>query len=463
MAEINDWKEVPVDDWKEVPISREKQFGVIKQGYPSWVEPVRESARALGMVGGGLLGAGAGLTSGPAAPVLSPLGAVAGAGMGQAITGGLADRGLEALGLMPKSTPIEATKQAGKDVLTGSTAEATGQAIPGFLYKIGRPIAKSLYGRSMKIPPGSVSEEVRDKILDTMALQEKIPLGPFKTKKINKIVGKLDNDISKTLTDLSGQGKEIDINGVATSLDSLKPKYANRPNAQSYFDAIDEVKDQFLNHAFVNQGTGKISLIDANNLKKGSYEEIGKYYSKLQKPETGRVGIKSDVDAAATAKAASAIRDAILTHPDVPPQVVNDLKREASLMNARKWVERATNRGANLDPVGLLPILFGMLVERGLPLTVAYRIAQSQPVMSRLAISMGQAGKGVTSNVASRAIPWFLMQSGQREEKPVIREPGTQPSPVQAQPVQPEQPQFEDTRILNGKTYFKQNGKWFEQ
>ncbi len=460
MTEITDWKEVPIDDWKEVPVGNQ---GVIRQGYPPWVEPVRETSRALGMIGGGILGGTAGLSGGPAAPVTSPLGAVAGAGMGQAVVGGLADRGLEALGFMRKRAPIEAAKEAGEDILVGATSEASGQIIPGLINKVARPMGKSLYGRAMKIPPGSVSEEVRDKIIDTLATQEKIPLGPFRTKKINKIVRQLDQGITDTLTTLSTQGKDIDIGTVATSLDNLKPKFANRPNAKQYVDAIDEVKDQFLTHAFVNQGTGKISLIDAQNLKKGAYSEVEKYYSKFQKPETGRVGLKTDEHAIATAKAASALRDAIINHPDVPGKVVSDLKREAGLMNARKWVERATNRGANIDPIGLLPILFGMLVERGLPMTVAYRIAQSQPVMSRLAIKMAGAGTGGTTKTLSRVLPFLTMEAGRGEEKPVIRggEETITPSPIPPV-VQPTQNQPEETKEIDGITYTKINGKWMK-
>ena len=62
-------------------------------------------------------------------------------------------------------------------------------------------------------------------------------------------------------------------------------------------------------------------------------------------------------------------------------------------MNARKWVERATNRGGNLDPISLSGMLFGVLAEKGIPGAAAWRIAVSQPVMSRFAIWLGSGSE----------------------------------------------------------------------
>ena len=123
----------------------------------------------------------------------------------------------------------------------------------------------------------------------------------------------------------------------------------------------------------------------------------------------------------AKSRAASAIREAILSHPDIPQSVAKNLSREAGLANARKWVERATNRGGNLDPISLDGIVFGMLIEGGLPGTVAYRIAKSQPVMSRLGIRMGNFFPGTATKEATRVLPFFMQQSGQQEqERPTI-------------------------------------------
>jgi hypothetical protein len=252
-------------------------------------------------------------------------------------------------------------------------------------------IPEEIYARTMKMPPGSLGEEGRAKVMQTLVREEKLPLGNETLSQINTITGELDEKITGVLKNLSAKGSEFGVNVVTNALDKLKNTYRNRPNPQPYYDAIDAVKQDYITHSFVNEG--KISLIDAHDLKKGTYQEIQSYYMKGQRPETGRVGIQNDIDSASKAKAAATLRDTILKHPDVPASVKTDLSRQAGLMNARKWVERATNRGGNLDPVSLSGLMFGILVEKGLPGVAAWRIATTQPVMSRLSLFLAHGSE----------------------------------------------------------------------
>lgn len=269
-----------------------------------------------------------------------------------------------------------------------------GKAVGAIRETIGATkLPEELYSRTMKMPPGSLREEGRARVVNTLVREERLPLGKATSQKIREITKTTGDSIDGTLAGLvKTQGSEIDISVLVKSLDELKKTYKNRPNPQPYYDAIDAVKQDYLNHSYINSG-GKISLIDAHDLKKGTYQEIQSYYMKQQKPETGRIGIQNDVDASAKAGAASALRQAILEHPDVPASVKTDLTRQAGVMNARKWVERATNRGGNLDPVSLSGMMFGILVEKGFAPVAAWRIAASQPVMSRLAIGLAHGSE----------------------------------------------------------------------
>ncbi len=56
------------------------------------------------------------------------------------------------------------------------------------------------------------------------------------------------------------------------------------------------------------------------------------------------------------------------------------------MLKARRWVERATNRGGNIDIPKLQAIMFGLLTESGIPGAVGLHAVLSQPVMTQFAI-----------------------------------------------------------------------------
>lgn len=274
-------------------------------------------------------------------------------------------------------------------------------------------LPEEIYARTMKIPPGSLNTATRGKVLNTLVRDEQLPLGGKTVDKMNKIVNEIENKITPIIDDASLAGEEINISKVSGALDNLKKQYSNRLNPQEYYDVIDNVKMNITEHEFlkrVQQADGTVipstqmSLSDAHSLKKGIYQEIGDYYKKFQKPETGRVGIKNDVDAVAQAKVAEVLRTEILDNPSIPNSVKEALKRESGILTSRKWVERATNRSGNLDPISLSSMLFGTLTGNGLPSTIAWRVAASQPVLSRLAIAIGKTRTGfspTTSNTVN--------------------------------------------------------------
>lgn len=314
-------------------------------------------------------------------------------------------------------------------------AELAGAFIPGGIRTGANLLSKtslpeSIYARTMKMPPGSLSDPERAKVLNTLVREEQLPLGSKTISKINNTVGELETNITTAIDKATGYGEQVSVSNILNNLDTLKFTYANRPDPDKYYRAIDAVKRDMIEHDFNNRikktrtvqtqssildqsgnpfaldkeitefvPTGYINTNKAHDLKKGIYNEIQSYYMKQQKPETGRIGIRNDVDAAAKANVARTIRKEILDSVEIPQSIKLQMKREAGLMNARKWVERATNRGGNLDPVSLSGMMFGVLVEKGLPATAAWRIATSQPVMSRIAIKLGKTRNTGFSNL----------------------------------------------------------------
>ncbi len=365
-------------------IVEEKPQGTISKAPPWWMrEIVKPTMEYGGMAIGGATGAlaGGGVASAISAPIL--------AGGGYAL-GRRGYRELES-GLYGTKEPRseESVGRTLGEIKEGALLEVGGQALGKGIGTIAKStVPESIMSRTMKMPPGSLKAESREKVLETMVRQEKLPLGKKTLPKMNEMIAEIDDGIAKTLENISSQGGSIDANSMSRALDKLKTRFANRSNPKEYYDVIDSVKQDYISHSFVNRG--QLSLSDAQKLKKGTYEEIQAYYGKLHKPETGRVGIKNDIEAQAKAEVAKTLRQEVLNHPDVPESIRKSMGKEAGLMNARKWVERAVNRGQNLDPINLSGMLFGVLVEGGVSKAVAYRIAMSQPVMSRLAIGIAK-------------------------------------------------------------------------
>ena len=88
-------------------------------------------------------------------------------------------------------------------------------------------------------------------------------------------------------------------------------------------------------------------------------------------------------------------------------------------MSARKWVERAANRGGNINPASLGSMLFGVLSEGGVPAAMAFRLAMDQNMMSRFAISL-EGGSKIMKEVSrvgkSASLVGFQVGRMQMEE-----------------------------------------------
>lgn len=329
----------------------------------------------------------------------------------------------------------KAASVAGKVSQITNPAAWPGEIVGGVRKTVGATkIPESLYARTMKIPPGSLRIEDRESIINTLVRKEKLGLDAGTRDKLNNIIGEIESEIKPALERISQKGAELNMQMVYTELDKLKSRFANRSDAKHAFGLIDEVKRDYMEHDFVTKTLAsplkertnplfkeaepwketkpevlsrEAFLDKAQEMKKGLYGQLETYYKKGAMPETGRVGIKNDIEAAGMAKVASTLREGILSHPDTPAWMKTKLEREAGAMMARKWVERAANRGGNLDPMSLGAMAFGIASEGGIPAATAYKIATSQSILSRLALLIAHGSK-TTQGIGKVARPASL-------------------------------------------------------
>lgn len=301
-------------------------------------------------------------------------------------------------------------------------------------------IPEELYAKTMKIPPGSLRSEERAQVIDTLLNKEKLTLGKTTRDQLNSIIKEVEDSIQPILDKLSAKGSEFNMDVVYKSLDDLKPKFAGRRDAKAAFEVIDEIKKDYMEHDFITktmaspleprtnllfkdaepwietkpETISRDALLNkAQEMKKKIYEMKESYYQKGAKPETGRVGIKNDIDAAGMSNVASTLRESILNHPDVPSSIKTELAREAGAMQTRKWVERAANRGGNLDPVSWGALGFGILTEGGVPAAAAYKIVMSQTMQSKLALLLRHGFEGIQkAGAIARPTAMGIYQAG---------------------------------------------------
>ncbi len=284
-------------------------------------------------------------------------------------------------------------------------------------------LPERIWESQLKIPPSELSQVRREGVIGTLSEGKAGRLGGGTVNRMTQIIEGLDKDIEGIIQSATRPGvNDVSFSVISKALDDLKLTYRNHPHANQIVDAIDGIKQTFREHEFVAQTKmsplkpitqaqvppggslniqrqvtpwqqttpqtidWNIPLSDAHQLKKGAYQEIVNWYKKSEKAETGKIGIRNDYESVATDAGARAIKDAILNSPDIPDIVKSKLSQEAEMLKARRWVERATNRGGNIDIPKLQAIMFGLLTESGIPGAVGLHAVLSQPVMTQFAI-----------------------------------------------------------------------------
>lgn len=214
--------------------------------------------------------------------------------------------------------PLSAAKQT---ILRGGA-----KAIPDSL-------PQRLYQSSLK-PSTALGQAERTSLLET-GLKEGILPTRAGLEKLQDTVTNINREIGDQIVAGAKAGQVVDSNAIVARLDSLKNDfYQYAPNAQKYFDDIDNLKAEFL-----SSHGGAIPIDRAQKIKQTIYALNRKAYGELS--TVAKEGNKA---------LARGIKEEIAS---VFPEINTLNRRESSLIALEGEIERAVGRISNKDIVGI--------------------------------------------------------------------------------------------------------------
>jgi hypothetical protein len=254
-------------------------------------EALHQTAHYLPMAGGiagGALGAGVGAPTGPGAILMGALGAGLLGGAGR-----LAQRGIDSsLGYEEAPGVMDATKDAGKAAV-GEAAGAAGGAVAGEALGMGakalsgplRSLALATTKRILRNTGGSIAAS---KPLSDEAAQEVLDIGAVKTfgtsggaaerlETARSKVGDVYGRIVKALEDAGITGPDAQV---------LAQKYAAEGASQNPVSEATPVYEKLADKLSGVQG--RVSLTEAENMKRSLQDQARSAYKQMQPNEVGR-------------------------------------------------------------------------------------------------------------------------------------------------------------------------------
>lgn len=305
-------------------------------------------------MGGLILGGTAGAAAG------GPFTSLAGAGLGYAGARRLTKAGSVALGYEQPEKPIEAFTQAGKDVVSGVTAEMGGQVIgrgAGKIIekggKIKESIARKFYESAIK-PVPSLKTSIREQAITTGLENAVSGKGYRPTEKhlykVSKDISNLVNQADDIVKSASKTGDTVSVDKIASSIDDLAKEYAKGP-----FPVDDIVKLQQLKREFIETHGNKIPVAKALEMKKYIYEVAKKHYEAAKRIGPVAVDpIKIDTE--------KSIARAIRTELEELYPVTGPINRQVSKqIEFGKVLERAANRVGNRELFSFFDFMGGTI------------------------------------------------------------------------------------------------------
>ena len=324
-------------------------------------DPVGFLADVSGIFTGvGGIAQGAGKAGASVAPRLS--GAISKSGSALSATGRAAD---------PLSMAMTAVKPVGI---------AGGEAVRGLLG--GQSLSEKLYGSALKASPSYLPDK-RGEIIRT-GIDERIPVSMSGYDKTRKKIKELNVEIDKALQSAADSGKSVDSLPIAErAYDSTRKKF-NTVSPTEDYRAIDSTINDFIQH----HGEKPIPILDAQELKKRTYERLDDKAYKGESMKTATVeaqkalarGLKEDIAALA---------------PEIEP--LN--RRESRLLSLKKVLEPAVGRTENSNIFSLPAAIMagaGGTVGGGAGAAIGMASGQasrSPAILSRAAFALDSMGK----------------------------------------------------------------------
>lgn len=275
---------------------------------------------------------------------------------------------------------------------TGSWQQKIGEGAAFSLLGAGAGSVLSSFGRgavrsALKIPPTQVNSKTANKAVDTI-IKENVRVGEGGVSKGKAII----ENSEKYMDDLLAKsGGSVDATKFVDAIESMKAdkrfRFGSDPAAANA--VLDDVANKALMHPEV-RANGTIPLAEAQQLKKGLYRELDKYYRNFGKLEPSKA-MASDAELTGKATWAAEIRQQMLDSPGIPKEAADVLSRESNLVNAMGWIKRRVNVAAGMDPLTFNDVIVGGLIREGWPAALAVRFLRLPAVQSQVGIWMARS------------------------------------------------------------------------
>lgn len=189
--------------------------------------------------------------------------------------------------------------------------------------------AKVLYESAMKMPPKTIPNWLRKKIVET-GLEEKIGVSQTGLEKTGDLIRDLNSQVSTIIEDAAAGEKTVDGLDVAKRLSSLKDYYADAPSylKEPIMETLNNIQTKMILE-------GQIPLDKAQKMKQVIYELRKKSYGE-------RKGYEIEADKAVARGLKETIAEQV-------PEISALNARESRLLDLQEVLDRAVNRSRNYD------------------------------------------------------------------------------------------------------------------
>jgi hypothetical protein len=296
----------------------------------------------------------------------------------------------------------------------GAVGELAGKVAPDVLGRavlLGKTPADA-YESALK-PSTTLSQADRASIIQT-GLQQAIPVSKGGLEKIGNLIDDYNQQIKNEIA--SDPTRPIDPQAVAVRADAAKARFSNQVNAQPDLNAISGSQQQFLDEQGAKPGTPGVApkptglfdqydkpimssgtpatpptpappmnAIDAQSMKQGTYQVL-----------KGKFGEQGSASVEAQKALARGLKEEIATQF---PEISNLNAAESRLLDLQPVLERAVNRTANHQLIGIGTPIAGAATKAvtgssglGAAATVLKATLDNPMVKSRLAIAVSKGG-----------------------------------------------------------------------
>lgn len=337
------------------------------------VDALPAVAGAIGGVVGGIGGTVAGMGVGgvPGAIGGATLGGAAGESAKQLIN--------RARGAQAPASPTQAATDIALQGGVQGAAETVGAGVGGLMAAAGPRIMQAAVKPTLSMLKGVMKGEAVPRVVQTL-LDEGLNVTPHGLSTLQSLLGSTRAELRATLDAATAKGAP-GINPFAVTRRLAEPaaRAAQQVNARADVEAIGRVGNDFLEE----QGGRLLPLAEANAVKQGTYQALGKKYGQLGSAEVeGQKalarGLKEEIEAQA-------------------PGVERINQRLGGLTEAEKAVGRRVALSANRDPVGFA------WVAQNPSVFLAALFDRSPAVKSMIARGLYQSA-GVAGHVAPQLI-----------------------------------------------------------